>query len=99
MAFQKRRLGCVRPCSQFLRVPRLMPSFAAKVSRVRIVFNRQFLSSSASDWLLFCEGGESTLMDLITRWQKGFKNHPFRHLFAISLQDGTRSEERRVGDE
>jgi hypothetical protein len=24
------------------------------------------------------EGGESTLTALITRWQKGFRNHPFR---------------------
>jgi hypothetical protein len=25
------------------------------------------------------KGGESCLVALITRWQKGFRNHPFRH--------------------
>jgi hypothetical protein len=25
-------------------------------------------------------GCESTLTALITRWQKGFRNHPFRHI-------------------
>jgi hypothetical protein len=58
-----------------------MPSFAAKVSFVRLDFSRYFVSNSASDWLLFWQGGESTLAALITRWQKGFKNHPFRQLF------------------
>jgi hypothetical protein len=42
---------------------------------------RCFVSDSASDWVLFWQGGESTLMALITKWQKGFRNDPFRQLF------------------
>jgi hypothetical protein len=40
-----------------------------------------FISDFAKDWVLFWQGGESTLTALITRWQKGFRNHPFRQLF------------------
>jgi hypothetical protein len=59
-------------------VPWLTPSFAAKVACEQFDFMRCFVSNVASDWVLFCQGGESALMALITRWQKGFRNHPFR---------------------
>jgi hypothetical protein len=78
MAFQNRRFGCVQPCSQFLRVPRLTPSFAANVIVEKPDSSLHFISDFAKDWVLFWQGGESTLMALITRWQKGFRNHPFR---------------------
>jgi hypothetical protein len=75
---QNRLLGLVRQHSQFLSVPKLTPSFAAKFSWARLIFMRYFVSNCPSDWGLFLQGGESTLMALITRWQKGFKNDPFR---------------------
>jgi hypothetical protein len=79
MALQNRRLGCVQPRSQFLSVPRLTSSFDAKAVREKPDFSLYFISNSARDWVLFWQGCESTLMALITSWQKGFRNHPFRH--------------------
>jgi hypothetical protein len=76
---QNRLFGLVRPSCQFLRVPVLMPSFTANAAWERLVFMRYFVSNSASEWVLFWQGCESTLTALITRWQKGFRNHPFRH--------------------
>ena len=32
-------------------------------------------------------GCESTLTALITRWQKGFRNHPFRQFFSLNNQN------------
>ena len=75
---QNRLFGLVRPSCQFLRVPMLTPSFTANASWESLVFIRYSFSNSASDWGLFWQGYESTLMALITRWQKGFRNHPFR---------------------
>src|ERR1039458_3196137 len=82
MAFQNRRFGCVQPCSQFLRVPRLTPSFAANVIVEKPDSSLYFISDSAKDWVLFWQGGESTLTALITRWQKGFRNHRIRTLIS-----------------
>jgi hypothetical protein len=76
---QNRRFGCVHPRSQFLRIPKLTPSFAAKVVLEKHVSSLYFVSDSAMDWVLFWQGGESTLTALITRWQKGCRNHLFRH--------------------
>jgi hypothetical protein len=59
-------------------VPKLTPSFAARVVLERLNFRRYFVSNSASDWVLFWQGGESTLTALITRWQKGCRKDPFR---------------------
>jgi len=78
MLNQNRLLGLVRPNSQFFRVPKLTPSFSAKVPRFRLNFNRYCVSNAAKDWVLFWQGGESTLVAFITRWQKGFKRDPFR---------------------
>jgi hypothetical protein len=61
----------------------LTPSFAANVPLERLVFIRYFVSNSASELVLFWQGCESTLMALITRWQKGFRNHLFRHIDFI----------------
>jgi hypothetical protein len=71
-----------------MRDPKLTPSFVAKLSRLSFIFMRYFVSNSASDWGLFLQGGESTLMALITRWQKGFKNDPFRHLIFNNIDNG-----------
>ena len=86
MSFQNRRFGCVHPRSQFLSVPKLTPSFVAKLSWLSLIFMRYFVSNSASDWVLFLQGGESTLMALITRWQKGFKNDPFRQFLILLIR-------------
>jgi hypothetical protein len=61
----------------------LTPSFAANVPLERLVFIRYFVSNSASELVLFWQGCEPTLMALITRWQKGFRNHLFRHIDFI----------------
>jgi hypothetical protein len=82
---QNRLLGLVRQHSQFLSVPKLTPSFTAKFSWARLIFMRYFVSNCPSDWGLFLQGGESTLMALITRWQKGFKNDPFRQLYFLGF--------------
>jgi hypothetical protein len=58
----------------------LTPSFAANAPLERLVFIRYFVSNSARELVLFWQGFESTLTVLITRWQKGFRNHPFRHI-------------------
>src|ERR1039458_2108234 len=81
MAFQNRRFGCVQLCSQFLRVPRLTPSFAANVIVEKPDSSLYFISDFPKDCVLFWQGGESTLTALITRWQKGCRNHPFRQFF------------------
>jgi hypothetical protein len=82
---QNRLFGLVRPNCQFLRVRMLTPSFTANAPWERLVFMRYSVSNSASDWGLFWQGCESTLTALITRWQKGFRNHPFRQIFLIKL--------------
>jgi hypothetical protein len=56
----------------------LTPSFVANKSRLRPAFMRYFASNSAIELALFLQGGESTLTALITKWQKGFRNDPFR---------------------
>ncbi len=71
-----------------MRDPKLTPSFVARLSRLSFIFMRYFVSNSASDWGLFLQGGESILMALITRWQKGFKNDPFRQLFFNNVDNG-----------
>src|ERR1700677_4347573 len=76
---QNRLFGLVRPVCQFLRVPMLTPSFTANASWEMLVFTGYFVSNSASDWGPFWKGCESTLTALITKWQKGCRNHPFRH--------------------
>jgi hypothetical protein len=45
----------------------LTPNFAARVALERLNFSRCFVNNSASDWVLFWQGGESTLTALITR--------------------------------
>jgi hypothetical protein len=65
-------------------VPKLTPNFAAKTAWGKLVFWRYSVSNSASDWGLFWQGCESTLMVLITRWQKGIRNHPFRQFNKIN---------------
>jgi hypothetical protein len=76
---QKRWFGCVLPRSQFFNVPMLTPSFVANPPLERLVFVRYLVSNSTNELVLFWQGFESTLTALITRWQKGFRNHPFRH--------------------
>jgi hypothetical protein len=70
------RFGRVRLNSQFLSVPKLTPSFAARMFLVILLCKRQAVSILGK---LSSRGCESTLTALITRWQKGFRNHPFRH--------------------
>jgi len=52
----------------------------------RLNFTWCFISNSASDWVLFWQGCESTLMALNTKWQKGFRTDPFRHLDFLENQ-------------
>jgi hypothetical protein len=82
---------------QFLRVRMLTPSFTASAPWERLVFMRYSVSNSASDWGLFWQGCESTLTALITRWQKGFRNHPFRQPICHILQDGAEENNRIFG--
>ena len=79
---QNTLFGIVRPRSQFVSVPKLTPSCAAKPSWVSVDLRRYSDSISAS-WCLFLQGGESHLTALITSWQKGFRNNPFRHIGFI----------------
>jgi hypothetical protein len=58
----------------------LTPSFAANASWEMLAFIGYFVSNSASDWVLFWKGCESTLTALINKWQKGCRNHPLRHI-------------------
>ncbi len=80
MLFQKHRFGFVRAHSQFFSVPVLTFNRPANALRVRPNLNRAFLSDLPNNSLFKLKGYESTLMVLITKWQKGFKNHPFRHI-------------------
>jgi hypothetical protein len=53
--------GLVRPSAQFLSVPKLTPSFAAKFSWASLIFTRYLVSNSASDWVLFWQGANPPL--------------------------------------
>jgi hypothetical protein len=64
-------------------VPKLAPSFAAKVFLEKSDFSLYFISDSAKDWVLFRQGGESTLTALITKWQKGIRNDGIRLRFRL----------------
>ncbi len=55
------------------------------VALERLNFTRCFVSNSASDWVLFWQGGESTRTALITRWQNGFRNDPFRQFESCDI--------------
>lgn len=68
ICFQKARRGLVRPCSQFLSVPKLTPSRVAKASRVSLALRRYSANIPASECTPL-PGGESTLTPLITSWQ------------------------------
>jgi len=57
------------------------PSFVAEAFRGKFDFSQYLVSDSASNWVLFCQGCESTLTTLITKWQKGFRNDLFREWF------------------
>jgi hypothetical protein len=83
IAGQNRLFGLLRPNSQFLRVLKLMPGFAAKFSWVKFIFMRYLASNSAGDCALFCQGGEFTLTALITKWQNGFRNDLFRQFHFV----------------
>ena len=72
------RFGCVRPNSQFLSVPNLTPSFAAKMFFAISLHKRQVISVLDKLCGRRCE---FPLTAVITRWQKGFRNHPFRQIF------------------
>jgi hypothetical protein len=74
--------SCVHPRSQFFKVPMLTPSLAANAPLERLVFIRYFVSNSANELVLFWPACESTFKALITRWQKGFRNHPFRQILS-----------------
>ena len=70
--------GNVKPRSQFWYVRKLTLSLAARVCWVMSSFNRLANKDLESGNPSISRGGESTLTDLITRWQKGCINHPFR---------------------
>jgi hypothetical protein len=59
----------------------LTPSFEANASLERLVFMRYFVSNSPRDLVRFWQECESTLVALITKWQKGRTIHPFRQHF------------------
>ncbi len=63
----------------------LTPSFAANAPLERLVFIRCSASNSASNWVLFWQECETTLMALITNWQNGCRNHPFRQNFVRAV--------------
>ncbi len=58
--------GRLRPRSQFLSVPRLIPSLPANVFIVILLLMRKDTNVLA---MPVSQGGESTLTALITRWQ------------------------------
>jgi len=82
---QNRRLGRVRPCSQFLTVAMLTPSSAANWSRDSLRRKRAALSKLPHDFPAKQGGFESHLTDWITRWQKGFRKASLRHFFNAPL--------------
>ncbi len=53
-------------------------SLAASLSRLRRIRKRVFNKTFCSIPSRKLGGGESTLTDFLTRWQKGRRNHPFR---------------------
>lgn len=80
MAGQNFLFGLLLPRSQFLTVPGLIPSRFAKSSRDRQTRKLASCNDLANDSRPEPQGGGSTRAILITRWQKGFESHPFRHV-------------------
>ncbi len=81
IALQNLRSGFVRPHTWCLRVRGLIFSFCAGISHVNPTRNRasrlDLPTVSVFEW----QGGESTPMALITGWQKGRRNDPFRQFY------------------
>jgi hypothetical protein len=96
MPGQDFRLGIVHPHSQFLSVPMHTPSCAATAFRESPNRKRSSNNDLPNSFVAHSPGCGSALMALITKWQNGFKNLHFRHLFAILLQDGGLAEAYRI---
>ena len=72
--------GLLRLDSQFLTVLALTPNLFAISFCVEPAANRFSNSNLHNGVCWLTKGGESSLVAVIKRWQKGFRNHPFRQL-------------------
>jgi hypothetical protein len=67
---------------------RVTPSLAASSVWLRWACRRYFLRVSERAWGSFTQGGGTTLMARSTRWQKGCRRVPLRHLLTPGMPVG-----------